>query len=94
MDGRGVSRLAREFITALCQFPVLFLSPPVESYHVQISWEQFKAGQVLRNGIIGMWPVHPGRKKPYSNKLTCKKLKTWPRPSVRLAIAEKPPAAH
>jgi hypothetical protein len=55
MGGKGVSRLAREFITALCQFPIVFLSPHVESHHVQISWEQFKGGQVLRNGLIGIW---------------------------------------
>jgi hypothetical protein len=57
MDGReGLPSAVdvRDYITALCQFPVVFLSPPVESDHVQISWEQFKAGQLLRNGIIGM----------------------------------------
>ena len=54
----GVSHLALDapqFITALCQFPVAFLTPPVECNYVQISWEQFKAGQLLINGVIGMW---------------------------------------
>jgi len=51
----GLALGVREYIIALYQFPVGLLSPLWKNHHVQISWEQFKTGQLLINGIIEMW---------------------------------------